>query len=113
MSIEALNRVCVNSSDEIIKFFDGQEDKPFVIPSLVLSEDNKRVLNANIIARGRILKDKPRNFDGMKLWELERPLNVKFSDINLGVFGFNGELCSDLVDAKTLGNDGNFLFNNL
>ena len=88
---------------DVTTLVDQQTNQAFIIPTLVLSEDNKRILNANIVAHGHILKDKARNVDGSKLWDTTLPLNVKLANIELRKFVFNGELCSELIDAKLLG----------
>ena len=88
---------------DVTTLVDQQPNQAFIIPTLVLSEDNKRILNANIVAHGQILKDNARNVDGSKLWDTTLPLNVKLANIELRKFVFNGELCSELIDAKLLG----------
>ena len=104
LSVSTLNKCCVASIDDVHKLLEGWNDEPIIIPSLVLSDDNRRIIDANIVACGRMFKEKGLSIDAMRIWDLDEPYNIKISNLNLRNFTFsNGELWSDLVDGSSLG----------
>lgn len=70
-------------------------DDPLFVPFVELSQDNKRVANANVALKGQLFSDP---VQATKLWEVDDSIILKLNKIDLSLFRFNGSLQSDILD---------------
>lgn len=67
--------------------------------TLTLTNDNRRVENANFILLGNIFSNH-KSFTAAKYWDLPPDLNLVISELDTSLFKFRGTLASDLVDSS-------------